>query len=310
MQTVGSPALWIGFAGFLVVMLALDLGVFNRRGHTVTVKEAAIWSAVWVSLALAFNVFVYVRWTGDVAQEFLTGYLIEKALSIDNLFVFYMIFAAFEIPAEDQHRVLFWGIVGAIVLRAVMVIGGVALLSSFHWLVYIFGALLIATGARMLFRRDAKPHPEQSRIYRVVVRLIPSTKKRHGGRMFAREAGVVRATPLLVVLVLIELMDVVFAIDSILAIFAITSDPFIVLTSNIFAVMGMRSLYFVLAGVAKRFVYLQPGLAMVLVFVGAKMALSPFYKLPVFVSLLVVGLLLGGSIIASLRKTRRDPGEP
>jgi tellurite resistance protein TerC len=302
--------LWIGFAGFLVAMLALDLGVFNRRGHAVTVKAAAIWSGVWVALALAFNVFVYVHWNGARAQEFLTGYLIEKALSVDNLFVFCMIFTALKIPAKDQHRVLFWGIVGAIVLRAAMVFGGVALLSSFHWLVYVFGGLLVITGVRMLFRRDAEPHPENSRIYRLVVRIVPSTTDRHGGRMFAREAGVLRATPLFVVLVLIELTDAVFAVDSILAIFAITSDPFIVLTSNLFAVMGMRSLYFVLAGVASRFVYLQPGLAMVLVFVGAKMAVSPFYKLSIFVSLLVVTLLLGGSFIASLRKTRREQRQP
>jgi tellurite resistance protein TerC len=305
-HTVGSPMLWIGFGVFLFAMLALDLGVFNRRGHAITVKAAAIWSGVWVALALAFNMFVYVRWSGDLAQEFLTGYLIEKALSVDNLFVFYMIFTAFKIPARDQHRVLFWGIVGAVVLRAAMVFGGVALLSNFHWLVYVFGGLLVVTGVRMLFRRDAEPDPQKSRIYRFVVRFIPSTNDSHGGRMIARENGVLRATPLFVVLVLIELMDVVFAVDSILAIFAITSDPFIVLTSNIFAVMGMRSLYFVLAGVAKRFVYLQPGLAMVLVFVGAKMALSPFYKLPVLVSLLVVTVLLVGSIIASLRKTRRE----
>ncbi|HTL32865.1 MAG TPA: TerC family protein [Kofleriaceae bacterium] len=306
MESVGSPLLWLGFGAFVVAMLVLDLGVFNRKAHEIKLKEALIWSAVWIGLAVAFNIYVAARWGGEVGQAFLTGYLIEKALSVDNLFVFYMIFSAFRVPAENQHRVLFWGIVGALILRAVMVIGGSALLVHFQWVVYIFGALLVLTGGRMLARPDAEPRFEDGRTYRVIKRVIPSTTQLRGSHMFARENGRFVATPLFLCLVLIELMDVVFAIDSILAIFAITADPFIVFTSNIFAVLGMRSLYFVLAGVAKRFVYLQPGLAMVLIFVGLKLGASHFVHIPVFISLAVVALLLGGSIIASLRKEARD----
>ena len=305
-ESVGSPVLWGAFLAFVVAMLVLDLGVFNRRAHAITVKEAAIWSVVWVALALLFNIFVAVRWGAEVGQAFLTGYLIEKALSVDNLFVFYMIFTAFRIPAENQHRVLFWGIVGALVLRAVMVIAGTALLVHVQWVVYVFGGILIATGVKMLVRRDAEPNFEDSRTYRVLTRIVPTTPKLHGTKMFVRENGVLLATPLLLVLLLIELMDLVFAVDSILAIFAISTDPFIVFTSNIFAVLGIRSLYFVLAGMATRFVYLQPGLAMVLIFVGAKLATSHFFHIPVLMSLFIVSLLLGGSIIASLRKEAAD----
>lgn len=303
-QTIGSPALWISFIIFVILMLALDLGIFNRRAHVISVKEAAIWTGVWVALALGFNLFVFLRWGIVTGEAFLTGYLIEKALSVDNLFVFYMIFTAFSVQAAYQHRLLFWGVVGAIVLRAMMIWGGSLLLTRFHWVVYIFGGVLIATGLRMLVRPGKEPRPEKSRIFRAIRRIIPTTKEGEdqGSNFFVRENGALLATPLFLVLVLIELTDVVFAVDSILAIFAITDDPFIVFTSNIFAIMGMRSLYFVLAGVAKRFVYLQPGLAMVLLFVGAKMVVSPFVKIPVVVSLVVVSVLLGGSIVASLIK--------
>jgi tellurite resistance protein TerC len=305
LETVGSPALWVGFGAFVVLMLALDLGVFHRKAHAVTSKEAAIWSAVWVGLALAFNGLVFWRWGTDTGEAFFTGYLIEKALSVDNLFVFYMIFTAFAVPPAYQHKLLFWGIVGALLLRAGMVWGGTVLLTRFHWVVYVFGGLLILTGLKMLRRREQTPHPERGRVFRAVKRIIPTTEAEHGARLFAKEQGAWRATPLFLVLLLIELTDVVFAVDSILAIFAITTDPFIVFTSNIFAVMGMRSLYFLLANVARRFVYLQPGLAIVLVFVGLKMAASEWYKLPVIASLAVVAVLLGGSIVASLIKTRK-----
>jgi tellurite resistance protein TerC len=305
-ESVGSPVLWGAFLVFVVAMLVLDLGVFNRRAHEITVREAAIWSVVWVALALLFNIYVAVRWGAEVGQAFLTGYLIEKALSVDNLFVFYMIFTAFKIPPQNQHRVLFWGIVGALVLRAVMIVAGTALLAHVQWVVYIFGGILIATGVKMLVRPDAEPHFEDSRTYRVLSRILPTTPQLHGSRMFVREAGRLVVTPLLIVLLLIELMDLVFAIDSILAIFAISTDPFIVFTSNIFAILGIRSLYFVLAGLAKRFVYLQPGLAMVLIFVGAKLASSQFIHVPVVVSLFIVSLLLGGSILASLPKQAVD----
>lgn len=306
MESVGSLGLWGGFSLFMIAMLALDLGVFHKKTHAVSTRESLIWTGVWVGLALLFNGYVFLRWGSETGEAFLTGYLIEKALSVDNLFVFYMIFTAFAVPAVYQHRVLFWGIVGALLMRAGMVWGGAFLLSRFHWLVYIFGAVLLATGAKMLARPDDKPEPEKSRVFRAMRRVIPTTKESHGERFFAREGAAFKATPLFLVLLLVELSDVVFAVDSILAIFAITQDPFIVFTSNVFAVMGLRSLFFLLANVADRFAYLQPGLAMVLIFVGTKMAISDWFKIPVVVSLAVVALLLGGSILASLVKTRRD----
>jgi tellurite resistance protein TerC len=304
-HSIGSPLLWVAFITFVVVMLVLDLGVFHRKAHAPTTKESAIWTAVWVAMALIFNLFVFWQWGSTAGQEFFLGYLIEKSLSVDNLFVFYVIFSAFDVKLEYQHRLLFWGIVGALVLRAAMIIGGTALLASVHWIVYVFGAILIATGARMLARPGEQPHPERSRLLRGIRRIIPTSPGDHGAKMFVRERGARLATRLFVVLIVIELTDVMFAIDSILAIFAITTDPFIVFTSNIFAIMGLRSLYLLLAGVARRFVYLQPGLALVLVFVGGKMAISPFFKVPVVVSLVVVTLLLGGSILASLLTSRR-----
>ena len=304
-ETVGSVPLLAGFIGFVVLMLILDLGILNRKAHVVSLKEAGIWTAVWVALSLTFNVFVFWRWGVQAGEEFFTGYLIEKALSVDNLFVFYMIFAAFSVKPEHQHRLLIWGIIGALILRAAMILAGSVLLARLHWVIYVFGVLLIATGARMLARPHKQPHPEKSRLFRAISRIVPTAKGDHGGKMFTRENGALVATQLLLVLLLIELTDVLFAVDSIVAIYAITEDPFIVFTSNIFAIMGMRSLFFLLAGVAKRFVYLQPGLAIVLVFVGAKMVISPWLKIPVIVSLLIVLLLLGGSIVASLIKTRR-----
>lgn len=297
--------LWTLFAAFVVTMLALDLGVFHRKAHVIGVREAAIWSAVWVAVSLLFNALVGWRLGREAGGAFLTGYIIEKSLSVDNLFVFYMLFAAFRVPDTYQHRLLFWGILGALILRTGMVFGGSWLLSQFTFLTYIFGGVLILTGAKMLARPGKEPHPEKGRAYRLVQRIIPSTSEPHGGSFFVRQGGRTLATPLFIALILIELSDIVFAIDSILAIFAITDDPFIVLTSNIFAVLGMRSLYFLLAGMARRFVYLQPGLALVLVFVGIKMAARDLFHLPVVLSLLVVVSLIGGSIVASLIRTRR-----
>jgi tellurite resistance protein TerC len=302
--SVGTPLMWIVFGLIIAAMLALDLGVFHRRAHTIRTSEAAIWTVVWIVLALGFNGYVAWRFGGDAGQAFLTGYIIEKALSVDNLFVFYMIFSSFRVPDAYQHRLLFWGIGGALVLRTGMVFGGTWLLSHFAVLAYVFGAVLIATGGKMLLRPEKEPHPERGRAFRLLSRLIPTTTRPPEGHLFLREDGRLRATSLLLVLVLIELSDVVFAIDSILAIFAVTADPFIVLTSNIFAIMGMRSLYFLLAGVAQRFVYLQPGLALVIVFVGVKMAIARFVHIPVALSLAVVVFLLGTSIVASLVRTR------
>jgi tellurite resistance protein TerC len=303
LETVGSPLLWTLFAVVVVTMLALDLGVFHRKAHVVSVREAAIWSAVWVAVSMLFNALVAWRLGRQAGGAFLTGYIIEKSLSVDNLFVFYMLFAAFRVPDEHQHKLLFWGIIGALILRTGMVFGGSWLLSRFTFLTYIFGGVLILTGAKMLARPGKEPHPEQGRAYRLLQRMVPTTSEQHGGSFFVRQDARVLATPLFIALILIELSDIVFAMDSILAIFAISTDPFIVLTSNIFAVLGMRSLYFLLANMARRFIYLQPGLALVLVFVGVKMAARDLFHLPVVLSLLVVVLLIGGSIVASLIRT-------
>jgi tellurite resistance protein TerC len=306
MESAGTPIFWAGFAAIVAAMLALDLGVFHRRAHAVGVKEAAIWSAVWVAISLAFNGLVAWRAGPEAGQAFLTGYIIEKALSVDNLFVFYVIFSTFRVADACQHRLLFWGILGALVLRAAMVFGGAWLLGRFQPLAYVFGGVLMLTGVKMLRRRQGELHPERGRIFRALRRIVPTTEHAHDCRLTAREGGMWKATPLLLVLLLVEATDIVFALDSILAIFAVTTDPFIVLTSNVFAVMGMRSLYVLLANLAQRFVYLQPGLALVLLFVGAKMAASGVVHVPVLLSLAVVALLLGGSIVASLIRTRRQ----
>jgi tellurite resistance protein TerC len=306
--TLASPAVWLGFAVLVVAVLAIDLGIFNRNAHIVKPREALVWTGVWVTLALGFGAFVWQRFGATAAEEFITGYAIEKALSVDNLFVMYAVFAAFSIPAIHQHRVLFWGIIGAVVMRTIMVFAGVALLSRFHWLIFIFGGFLVVTGAKMLIRKDERPQPENSRALEAIKKVLPVSDELHGGRMFVRVAGVVTATPLFLALLAIEVSDAVFAVDSIFAIFAVTTDPFIVLTSNVFAILGLRSLYFVLAGAAARFRYVQPGLALVLVFVGVKMAISDWVKIPVLASLAVILVLVGGSIALSLVSSRR--GKP
>jgi tellurite resistance protein TerC len=303
--TVASPLAWVVFGVLVVAVLAIDLGVFNRKAHVVQPREALIWTGVWVALALGFNLFVWHRFGAQAAEEFIAGYAIEKALSVDNLFVMYAVFSAFAIPAIHQHRVLFWGILGAVVMRAIMVFAGVALLSSFHWLIFVFGGFLVVTGLKMLVRKDDRPHPEDSRVLRLIKKLLPVSDQLEGGKMFVRAAGKLTATPLFLALVVIEASDAVFAIDSIFAIFAVTTDPFIVLTSNIFAILGLRSLYFVLSGAAERFKYVQPGLALVLVFVGVKLAISDWVEVPVLLSLGVIVLLVGGSVVASLVSTRQ-----
>jgi tellurite resistance protein TerC len=306
--TLASPEVWLGFAVLVVAVLAIDLGIFNRNAHVVKPREALVWTGVWVALALGFGGFVWQRFGATAAEEFITGYAIEKALSVDNLFVMYAVFAAFSIPAIHQHRVLFWGIIGAVVMRTIMVFAGVALLSRFHWLIFIFGGFLVLTGAKMLIRKDERPQPENSRALEAIKKVLPVSDELHGGRMFVRVAGVVTATPLFLALLAIEVSDAVFAVDSIFAIFAVTTDPFIVLTSNVFAILGLRSLYFVLSGAAARFKYVQPGLALVLVFVGVKMAISDWVKIPVLASLAVILVLVGGSIALSLVSSRR--GKP
>ena len=302
LTSIGSPALWGGFVFFVLAMLALDLGVFHRKSHAVGFKEAAAWSAVWVALALVFAGGVWWRFGAVPGMEFLTGYLIEKTLSVDNIFVFVIIFSSLSIPALYQHRVLFWGILSALVLRAVMIFAGAAALERFHWLIYVFGAFLIFTGLKLfwMWKKGQESNPGESSLMRLARRTIPSTNTLDGDRFFTRQGGRWLATPLFMALLLVELTDVVFALDSIPAIFAVTRDPFIVFTSNIFAILGLRSLFFLLAGMVEKFRLLKVGLSAVLVFVGAKMALVDVVKVPPQVSLGIIALLIGGSIAASL----------
>jgi tellurite resistance protein TerC len=309
--TLAPPSVWLAFAVLVVAVLAIDLGIFNRKAHVVAPREALIWTGVWVALAFSFAGFVWWRFGLVAAEEFVTGYAIEKALSVDNLFVMYAVFTAFAIPAIYQHRILFWGILGAVLMRTVMVFAGVALLERFHWLVFIFGGFLVLTGLKMLVRKEEVSDPADSRLLQMIKKVVPVSDAPHEGRMFVRTAGKLAATPLFLALVAIEGADAVFAVDSIFAIFAVTMDPFIVLTSNVFAILGLRSLYFVLAGAAERFKYVQPGLALVLIFVGVKMAIADWVHIPVLISLGVIVVLVGGSIALSLVKTSRaEPPEP
>lgn len=303
--SVASPLVWAAFLVFVLVMLALDLGVFHKHAHEVSFKEAATWSCVWITLALVFNGILWTQFGAKLATEFLTGYLIEKTLSIDNIFVFVVIFGSLKVPAIHQHRVLFWGILGALVMRAAMIFAGVSMLERFHWLIYVFGAFLVMTGIKLLWEKDGAKDPEKGLFLRTARKLIPSTPHYDGERFFSKVNGKWLATPLFMSLLLVEVTDVVFALDSIPAIFAVTRDPFIVFTSNIFAILGLRSLFFLLAGVMDRFAYLKVGLAGVLVFVGLKMALVDFVKVPAALSLLVIALILGSSIGISLWVSRR-----
>jgi tellurite resistance protein TerC len=306
MESVGTPWLWGGFIALVVALLVLDLGVFHRKDRVISAREAIAWTFVWIGLALLFNLLVWWRFGSTAALEFLTGYLLEKSLSVDNLFVFVLIFGTFAIPRIYQHRVLFWGILTALVLRAVMILGGSALLHRFEWLIYVFGAFLVVTGVRLFTHKDSEHRPERSWAFRVLRRIVPSTHRIEGHAFFAREGGRRVATPLFLALALIEISDVVFALDSIPAIFGVTLDPFIVFTSNIFAIMGLRSLYFAVAELLGRFRYLSTGLAAVLVFIGVKMVASGVVHVNALVSLAVVSALLGGAIAVSLWKTRRE----
>jgi tellurite resistance protein TerC len=302
--------LWVGFNAFILAMLALDLGVFHRKAHEVSVREATIWSAVWIALAMVFNVFVYFTRGAEQGIQFFTGYVIEKSLSVDNIFVIALIFSFFAVPKLYQHRVLFWGILGALVMRAAFIAAGAALLERFHWILYVFGAFLLFTGIRMALHRDEEIHPEHNPVLKLVRRMIPVTNDYEGHHFFVRKAATLMATPLFLVLVLVETTDLIFAVDSIPAIFAVTQDPFIVYTSNIFAILGLRSLYFVLAGVMSKFVYLKLGLSAILGFVGSKMLIVELYKVPAMVSLLVVLSILTLAIVASVLKNRRDALTP
>jgi tellurite resistance protein TerC len=300
---MSTTAGWIVFGAIVAIMLALDLGVFHRKSKEVTVREALMWSCIWVGIALSFNVAIYF-WRGpQSALEFFTGYLIEKSLSLDNIFIFYVLFAYFKIAPKHQYRVLFWGIIGALVMRIVFVFAGIALLEKFSWIVYVFGAFLILTGFKMLVRTEEDIHPEQNPVLRLVRRVFPVTNETTGdSHFFVRQHGKLMATPLFVALVAVESTDAVFAADSIPAILAVTRDPFIVYTSNIFAILGLRALYFALSGMIGRFEHLHYGLGAILVFVGIKMILSDIVHLPPLVSLAIILGILGISILTSIRK--------
>ncbi|HSM13086.1 MAG TPA: TerC family protein [Thermoanaerobaculia bacterium] len=299
MPTIGTPLFWGLFLAGVVVILILDLGVLNRKAHVVRPREAALWVGFCVSLAALFAGWLFWRYGTRVGLEFVTGYLIEYALSVDNLFVFLVVFSYFAVPREYQHRVLFWGIVGALVLRAAFILAGAALLARFHWMIYVFGAFLVVTGVKLLFASDEQIQPERNPILRLVRRFVPVTSGYHGQRFLVRLEGRLWATPLLLVLVVIEATDVVFAVDSIPAIFGVTRDPFIVFTSNIFAILGLRALYFLLADFMNRFHYLGHGLGIVLAFIGVKMVGSAWFKIPIGISLAVIVGVLGASVLLS-----------
>jgi tellurite resistance protein TerC len=301
---------WVGFNVAVLAILALDLGVLHRRSSTVSLKEATTWSAVWVALSLSFAFAIYRTMGKESGLEFLTGYLIEYALSVDNIFVFVLIFTYFNVPEKYQHRVLFWGIIGALLLRGVMIIAGSALVARFSWTLYIFGAFLVFTGLRMALQKsDDVYNPDRDPVLRLARKIIPVTTEYSGDKFFVKQpdrTGRLRhaATPLFIVLLIVDTTDIIFATDSIPAIFAVTRDPFIVYTSNICAVLGLRALYFLLAGVVDKFVYLKLGLSLVLIFIGGKMLLEHFVHLPIVASLGVVGAVLAASILASLRWPR------
>ncbi|MFZ2430765.1 MAG: TerC family protein [Lutibacter sp.] len=303
---IATIYVWIGFLAFVLLMLALDLGVFHRKSHEVKIKEALIWSFVWISMAMVFNYGIYVFMGEIKAMEFLTGYVIEKSLSIDNLFVFIMIFSYFNVDKKYQHKVLFWGIIGALIMRSIFIFAGVALINKFHWIIYIFGAFLIFTGAKMLFQKDEKMDPNKNPLVRLFKRFFPVSDTMHDDRFFVKINAKTVATPLFVVLLLVEFTDLIFAVDSIPAIIAISSDPFIIFTSNVFAILGLRALYFALAGITQYFHYIKYGLSAILVFVGLKMTMVDFYKIPVMISLFTILGILVISVVASLLFPKKE----
>jgi len=300
---------WVGFVGFVLAMLSLDLGVFHRTPHEVRPKEAAIWTGVWVALAMLFAAGLFAIYGHRVGLTFLTGYVIEESLSVDNIFVIVLIFDYFRVPRICQHRVLFYGIVGALLMRGLFIGLGAVLIAQFHWILYIFGAMLVITGVRMAFRADDEFNGDDNAVVRLVRRFVPISQSFHGKHFFTVEAGQRVATPLLLVLVLVEVTDLIFAVDSIPAIFGVTQDPFIVFTSNIFAILGLRSLYFLLAAVVDRFYLLKYGLALILTFVGVKMLTERFFEIDIVLSLVIILGILVVSIVASMIWPRRVPVE-
>lgn len=309
--------LWLAVLGLILGMLAIDLFA-HRRAHVIGVREAAVWSAVWVTIGVAFGAWVWWAHGGEFGQQYFAGYLIEKSLAVDNVFIWAIIFTFFAVPREYQHRVLFFGVLGALVFRGLFIAGGSVLIASFGWILYVFAAFLLWTGIRMIRQRDEHLDPSTSRSLRLFRRYVPMTEAYYGQRFVVRRAGVLMATPLLAVLVLVEITDIIFAVDSIPAIFAVTDEPFLVFTANAFAILGLRAMYFLLADLIHRFVYLKVGLALVLVWVGIKMLLKvDVFYIPTTVSLAVITVLIGGSIVLSLRATRgqgrsalQPPAEP
>jgi tellurite resistance protein TerC len=291
---------WIGFNVFVLIMLALDLGVFHRKSKEISVKEAFLWTGFWILLAFVFNIIVYYTQGTEKAFEFFTGYLIEKSLSVDNIFVIILIFSYFQVPAAHQHKVLFWGILGALVMRGAFIFAGVELIARFHWLIYIFGGFLIYTGIKILSSGDMKIDPDKNPVIKLARRFFSITDKFEGDQFFVIREGKKWATPLFLVLVLIESTDLIFAVDSIPAILAVSDDTFIVYTSNVFAILGLRSLYFALAGIEKYFKYLKYGVSAILVFVGIKMAIIDFYKIPIEISLAFIFIALSLATLASM----------
>ena len=302
----GTIWLWLGFNIFVLAMLALDLGVFHRKAHALSLKEASIWSVVWITLAMVFNAGLYLFAGPEPALQFFTGYLIEKSLSVDNIFIFVLLFTFFKVPAAYQHRVLYWGILGALIMRGTLIAVGVALIESFHWIIYLFGAFLIFTGIRMGFHKEIEVHPENDLLLKFIRRFVPVTENYEHDRFFVRRAGQVMVTPLLLVLLVIDTTDLIFAVDSIPAVFAVTRDPFLVYTSNIFAILGLRSLYFVFAGIMEKFYYLKLGLSVILTFVGVKMVLADVFSFPTTLSLVVIAVVLTIAIVASNMRTRHQ----
>ena len=305
----GSTAVWAGFILLVLALLAIDLGVFHRKSHTVGSREALLWTLVWVSLAVLFAAGIWTFEGHQKAIDFITGYVVEYSLSVDNIFVFVLILSHFSVPPKDQHRVLFWGIVGAIVMRGAMIAAGIGLLHKFEWLVYVFGAFLLWTGFRIAFKEEKEFEPEKSPFVRAARKFISITDGFRGNAFFVRKDGRLLATPLFLVLLVIEVSDVIFAVDSIPAVFAVTRDPFIVYTSNIFAILGLRSLYFLVSGAMGGLRYLKPSLAAILIFVGLKMCSEELIKIPALISLgIIVGILAIGilaSVVAARRESRR-----
>jgi tellurite resistance protein TerC len=297
----GSTWLWIGFSLFIFTMLSLDLGLFNRKAHTIKYREAWLWSGVWVTLAMIFAGIVFYYLGSQPGFEFLTGYIIELSLSVDNLFVFLLIFSYFKVPAKFQHRVLFWGVMGALFMRLTMIFVGAALINRFHWIIYIFGAFLVYTGIKMFRQEEIEVQPEKNPLVRLVTRFLPISRHYEEEKFFTKANGKRTGTLLLLVLMVVEVTDLVFAVDSIPAIFAVTTNTFIVYTSNVFAILGLRSMYFLLAGVVEKFRYLRLGLAIVLSFIGLKMLVGAVgFHIPIKISLAFVFLVLVGSVVASL----------